>query len=283
MLKTAVICVSEDLESRNAGAQKELLKEKEEQFEPFISVISPIPDGVHVAKRKRQSFSNWFLLVNRYRINLVQLRELRNDNTLHSKLAPFVPLSAVRNRDRQDVDSIMEISLPDVRKILNDNAKSLTYTVVPEKHRLRDDNKNGVFKAPTGTCMRPLGHIFVSDVVQGKVYKVRANHYPANVTVEMDHLQQPLGVDVCKDILYCAKSKRNAAAFKDLTEETIIDVDEKLKEKLKDIGSWSENYKRKPKKFLQEKLREALNISASSETSSVQQKTHRYIVFDREI
>ena len=156
MLKAAVICVSEDLGSRNAGAQKELLKEKEEQPDPFISVISPIPDGVHAAKRKRQSFSNWFLLVNRYRTNLVQLRELRNDNALHCKLAPLVLLSAVRNRDRQDVDSIMEISSPDVKKILNDNAKSVRHTVVPEKHRLRDDNKNGVVKGPTGTCMGPL-------------------------------------------------------------------------------------------------------------------------------
>ena len=40
--------------------------------------------------------------------------------------------------------------------------------------------------------MAPLGHIFVSDVVQGKIYKVRANHYPANVTVEMDHLEHPV-------------------------------------------------------------------------------------------
>ena len=108
-----------------------------------------------------------------------------------------MPLSAVRNRDHQDVDSIMEISSPDVRKILNDNAKSVTHTVVPEKHRLRDNNKNGVVKGPTGTCMGPLRHIFVSDVVQGKVYKVRANHYPANVTVEMDHLQLPIGVCLC--------------------------------------------------------------------------------------
>ena len=65
MLKAAVISMSEDLESRNAGAQKELLKEKDEQSDSFISVISLVPDGVHVAKRKRQSFPNWFLLVNR--------------------------------------------------------------------------------------------------------------------------------------------------------------------------------------------------------------------------
>ena len=198
-IKAAVVCV------------KELVREKKEQPDPLLSVISPIPDGVHVAKRKRQSFSNWFLLVKSYRVNLVQLRELRNDNALHSKLAPLLPLSTVRNRDRQDVDSVMEISSPSVRKILTENAKTVTHTVVPEKYRLREDNKRGVFKAPIGTCMGPLGHIFVSDVVQGKIYKVRANHYPANVTVEMDHLEHPFGVAV----LYCTESKRNAIAFKD--------------------------------------------------------------------
>ena len=41
MLKAAVIYVSEDLEPRNAGAQKELLKEKEEQSDPIhISYIA---------------------------------------------------------------------------------------------------------------------------------------------------------------------------------------------------------------------------------------------------
>ena len=107
----------------------------------------------------------------------------------------------------------MEISSPSVRKILTENAKTVTHTVVPEKYRLREDNKRGVFKAPIGTCMGPLGHIFVSDVVQGKICKVRANHYPANVTVEMDHLKHPFGVAV----LYCTESKRNTIAFKDLT------------------------------------------------------------------
>ncbi|CAB3991046.1 Hypothetical predicted protein [Paramuricea clavata] len=230
-IKAAVVCVSEDSESRNSGAQKELVRVNDEQSDPFLSIISPIPDGVHVAKRKRKSFSNWFLLVNNYRINLVQLRELSNDHALHSKLAPLVPLSAVRNRDRQDVESIMEISSPLVRKILTDNAKTVTHTVVPE-----------------------------NDVVQ--------------------------------DILYCVESQRNTIAFKDLTGETVVDVNkltvEKLKKKLKDIGAWNEDYKRKPKKYLQEKLREALNNKVASETNPAQQTTHRrnhpsHIHFDGEI
>ena len=200
----------------------------------------------------------------------------------------------MRNRDRQDVDSVMELSIPSVRKILTENAKTVTGTVVPEKYRLREDNDNkrGVFKAPIGKCLGPLGHIFVSDVVQGKVYKVRANHYPANVTVEMDHLEHPIGVAVFKDILYCTESKRNAVAFKDLTGDTIVDVDkltvEKLKGKLKDIGAWNENCKRKPKKYLQEKLREALNKRAASETNQAQEKARDgtpplNIDFNREI
>ena len=58
-------------------------------------------------------------------------------------------------------------------------------------------------------------HIFVSDVVQGtEVYKVRANLYPANVTVEMDLLEHPIGAaTVFKNILCCAESKRNAIAL----------------------------------------------------------------------
>ena len=37
-------------------------------------------------------------------------------------------------------------------------------------------------------------------LVQGKAYKVRANYYPADVTVEMDHLEHLTGVAVFKNI-----------------------------------------------------------------------------------
>ena len=59
-------------------------------------------------------------------------------------------------------------------------------------------------------CPSGRGHAFVSDVMHGKVYKVRANHYPANVTIEMDCLEYPIGIAVFKDVLYCAESKKDA-------------------------------------------------------------------------
>ena len=56
-IKAAVICISEDTESRNSGAQKQLMNEKEQQLEPFLSTVSPVPDAVHVAKEFSQSSS----------------------------------------------------------------------------------------------------------------------------------------------------------------------------------------------------------------------------------
>ena len=90
----------------------------------------------------------------------------------------------------------------------------------------------------------------------------------------------PIGVVVFKDILYCTESKCNAVAFKDLTGDTIVDVDklvEKLKGKLKDIGAWNENCKKKEKKYLQEKLREALNNRADQPTKQTRRK-RRHVV-----
>ena len=48
---------------------------------------------------------------------------------------------------------------------------------------------------------------------------------------------------------------------------------EKLNGKLIDIGSWNENYKKKPKKYLQEKLGEALNNRVGSEANPALQKS----------
>ena len=255
-IKAAVICVTQDSESRNSGAQKELMTDLLGD-DTQVNKVCAVPDGVHVAKRKRQSFCNWFLLVNGYRINLVQLRELRNDPLLSSTLAPLLPLSAVRNRDRQDVESILQISNKKVTAVL-DKVKAVTHTVVPEKYRVTEDNKRGVLRKPIGVCRGPMGHIFVSDFEHGKVVKIRANHYPANVSVEMDSLKFPVGVAMYEDVLYCAESGRDAIAFKDLTGETVIDVQRmsvsKIKEKLSSIGEWRREDNKKNKKDLQTKL-----------------------------
>ena len=251
-VKAAVICISQDSESRNEGAQKLLAEEKQEQSDSFTSIISPVPDAVQVTKRKRQSLANWFLIVDEYCINLVlQVRELRNDPFLSPKLTPLVPLSAVRNRDRQDVESTLQISHVKVKNIIEQHVTNVTHTVIPEKCRLTDDNKKGSIKKPIGVCLAPMGHVFVSDIGVGKVFKVRVSHYLANVTVEIDSLGCPIGIAVYGNVLYCADAKNDIIAFKDLTGETVVEVNKltvkQLQEKLKAIGAWDENDKRKTK------------------------------------
>lgn len=72
--RLAVIGVTQDSESRNAGGQRMLMEEKTGKENPNLNIVSVFPpDAVHVAKRKWQSFSNWFLWVDDARVNLVQL------------------------------------------------------------------------------------------------------------------------------------------------------------------------------------------------------------------
>lgn len=156
--RLAVICVTQDSESRNAGGQRMLMEAKARKENPDLNIVSAFLDAVHVAKRKRQSFSNWFLRVDDARVNLVQLRELRNDPSLYSKLSEKFPLRAVRDRDRQDVDSILEISDVALTDAFKDSGVVVTHTVVPEKYRIIDDSKKGILKSPVGLTMGPLGN-----------------------------------------------------------------------------------------------------------------------------
>lgn len=107
---------------------------------------------------------------------------------VYQRLSKLIPLSAVRNRDRQDVDSVLQISDPAVTDVLNNNGVHVTHTVVLEKYRITDDNKQGLLKSPVAIVMGPLGNMFLSDIGTGKVWKVRVSHYPANITVEVDSL-----------------------------------------------------------------------------------------------
>ena len=117
--------------------------------------------------------------------------------------------------------------------------------------------------------LAPIGHVFVSDIGVGKVFKVRVSHYPANVTVEIDPLGCPIGIAVYGNVLYCADAKNDIIAFKDLTGETVAEVNkltvEQLQEKLKAIGAWDENDKRKTKKPLQDKLSACLKTISGTE------------------
>ena len=46
--------------------------------DPYLALISPLPDCVHVGKSLKASYANWYLKLDNERGNLAILRTLRN-------------------------------------------------------------------------------------------------------------------------------------------------------------------------------------------------------------
>ena len=73
---------------------------------------------MHVRKRKRQSSANWFLFVDGEGTTLVLLGTLRNDALLGNDICARLRPNSVRNRSRQDVESLVGFGSPKIRSVL---------------------------------------------------------------------------------------------------------------------------------------------------------------------
>ena len=94
-------------------------------------MLTAFPDAVHVAKNDRASFANCYRFLDGNRINLLLLPTARVDPNLKHLLMPHLLLAACRNRDRMDVDTVIEICSPEVQQGLA-NAKLIVQTLIPE-------------------------------------------------------------------------------------------------------------------------------------------------------
>ena len=82
-------------------------------IDPYLSLLSPLPDMPHLAKNFKASFSNWFLKLKNERGSLAFLYTLRNKSSpqemeIMRKLIP--KNSDLKNKDRQDPISVLNIS-----------------------------------------------------------------------------------------------------------------------------------------------------------------------------
>ena len=257
-IKSVVLVFAMDSESRNKAAQ-DLFdeKKKENSVDPGLSLAQCLPDPVHVGKRMSRQFSNWYLIVNGYRINRVQLRTLRNDPCLKGMLMKHLTVAACRNRDRMDVDSMLEISSTSVRQIIQTNVDTITDTLIPEKFRLYEGNKKGVLTNPSGLCLGPHGQIFVVDSSKGKLFSARL-HYPVDVTEICAGLSLPLAVAYRDGVVYVAEYTGGKVTYIDLEGKTVYNPDrmtvKELKTVLKDLKILQSGVKSTKKKDLQQKL-----------------------------
>ena len=114
-----------------------------EVLEPFLTLFM-------LPKNDRASFANWYRFVDGNRINLVLLRTARVDPNLKHLLMPHLSLAACRNKDRMDVDTVIEICPPEVQQGLT-NAKDRLGTLTLPSRLYRSCFR---VKQPSGHCFQ---------------------------------------------------------------------------------------------------------------------------------
>ena len=218
-LKLAVVFYSSDSGSKNKSAGEIFAQEKADgKQDAQTSLTTCIPDAVHVGKRDRQQLSNWFLLVSGCRINIVLLRSLKQDPLVRKQLH-CLRIAAVRNRDRMDVDSLLEISSK-VLEVISSH-KVVVQTLVPEKYLLYEGKKKAVLKSPTSVCVSPYGKILLVDSGKGALLSTRV-HYPVDVVELAKGLRLPMSVDYRGGIVVVVESTADRIAVLDLEGKILL-------------------------------------------------------------
>ena len=234
-----MVCLASvmDSESKNKNSQTTLTKRQSEtESTTDADLVTAFPDPVHVAKNDRASFANWYRLVDGYRVNLVLLRTARTDPILKEILLPHLSLAACRNRDRMDVDTVVEICSPEVRKGLQ-RANWIVQTLVPEVYRLYDGNKEGVLKIPVSVCPASWGTLLVADKEKGKILSARL-HYPVDVVEIVSGLSCPVSITYRHGLLLIADVGKQQILCSDLTGDHFLNPEKmtvkQLRKALKD-------------------------------------------------
>ena len=174
-----------DSESKNKNSQTILTKRQSDTDSTTdTDLVTAFPDPMHVAKNDRASFANWYRLVDGYQVNLVLLRTARTDPVI---------------RDRMDVDTVVEICSPEVRKGLQ-RVNWIVQTLVPEVYRLYDRNEEGVLKCPVSVCPASWGTLLVGHKEKGKIFSTRL-HYPVDVVEIVAGLSCPVAITYSHGLL----------------------------------------------------------------------------------
>ena len=96
-----------------ASAQQVYMEMLQKEFASTASraPLLPFPDAAHVIKCIRSSFFWWWLLIDGYLVNVRVLLALYYDKSkeVSCKIRAAVSLKALRNRDKMDVDTALEL------------------------------------------------------------------------------------------------------------------------------------------------------------------------------
>ena len=225
-MKLLVLLWAADCEESNKQAMEQIIKlsseETEDQIKEHIKFLKPIPEAVHLGKCLKSFFSNWFLFLNGERFNLSNLRVLYNDedDDIRRWMRKEVTLSAVRNRDRMSVESMLMIAKPSVRDVIR-KVPLLVQTIIPETFRLYKGNSKGLIENPTGVCVGDHGSLFITDNKKSRLF-LACLDYPVDVTEVSKSLKHPNGVAYTSGIVFVADTGNRREVYKAIGSSVFI-------------------------------------------------------------
>ena len=140
------ICWSTDCDAKQKAFMNIMLRSPEKY--PYQS---PIPDCPHNTKSVRSAEFWYWLDIDGFLVNvrlLLMIRRHEPDDGSENKMKKYVSLNALRNKDRMDVETALEIHRKAVQDAIPD--KKLVVTLVPELE----------FKFWKRNCGKPLQYPF---------------------------------------------------------------------------------------------------------------------------
>ena len=182
----------------NGGNKQVFLKMKEQisdgKINSNLSLISPLPDCPHLGKNMKESFSNWVLKLDDKRSYLSFLYTLRNSSDkkemqIMRKLSP--KYDYVRNKDRRDAISVLELSLPKLTEYI-EKIRYVGHTVIPETIKFTDKRKFGMYPCSIVITVDEQRFLYFlsldTKTGKSKLYKARLN----NQIQKIDNIEKDL-------------------------------------------------------------------------------------------
>ena len=154
-----VLALSIDCESGNRK-MADLVAGEKIQFLEYLVVFS---DVVHLFKTYKCSWSNWFVILGEGdRSTLSTLRMLRNKSRpeITEVLQNLLTAESVRNKDRMATETLTILTDSKLLTYL-DSIKDmfLTISILPDRYRVSDPNKGGMYEHPYALCPASNGNI----------------------------------------------------------------------------------------------------------------------------
>ena len=229
------------------------------------TMLLPISEMVHMSKKLLRAVSNWWLVLNGYRINAMMIRALRHstNKAASGKIHSLISDLALRGRDRMDFSHVLEYCSQALLDFLNKVGLTKT-SIHPDPFWPLKDAIN--VKETLDMCTGPYGSLLILG--DRKLVNIRL-HHPVETKVLCD-LPEANSITYASGVVFACQ--RGDIVFVDVTCKTAVNLQSMRKEKLCDLAKEEDLIPKSAaeKEYTCKQLRDMLNakLFRGKETSS---------------